>query len=106
MCTTFSFSSSPLASMRRTDARAITLPSDLEARFARAFGDRANTSMVEEAVSIEDGRRNALVDAGFSDDLADDLGRRNVGGLLDAALHFGGERRGGEERLAGLVGDQ
>jgi hypothetical protein len=64
--------------MRRTDARAITLPSDLQTRFARALGDGANASVVEEAVSIEDGCRDALVDAGFADDLADDLGRGDV----------------------------
>ena len=74
--------------MRSTDPRAITLPSDLETRFACAFGDGANASVVKEAVSVEDGCCDALVEAGLANDFTDDLSRGDIGSLLHAPTHL------------------
>src|SRR4029453_3444680 len=77
---------------------------ELEAALARAFGDRANASVVEEAVAVEHDLLDAVLDTPLGDQNADLLGGVDRGGLAVLAQRRG-ECRDGEQGVSLLVGD-
>src|SRR5436309_12335097 len=109
MWTTFSFSSTPWASvmMRRgpPEERSAIYPfSELESALARALGHGAHAAVVEEAVAVEHDLVDPLLAAAPRGEQLHLLGGAHVRGLLELRAQLGRERRDREPRLARAVG--
>src|SRR3989449_2771222 len=110
MWTTFSFNSTPRASvmMRRgppEERSAIGPFSELESALARSLGDGAHAAVVEEAVAVEHDLVDPLLETAPRGEEPHLLGGAHVRGLLELRAQLGRERRDREQRLARAVGD-
>src|SRR5256886_2364210 len=110
MWTTFSFSSTPWASvmMRRgppEERSAIGPFSELESALARPLGDGTHAAVVEEAVAVEHDLVDPLLETTPRGEEPHLLGGAHVRGLLELRAQLGRERRDREQRLARAVGD-
>src|SRR6516165_8342016 len=112
MCTSFSTmslsrsSEGALRSRRspRSSLRAISIPLEIQAGFARGVGQGLDAAVKQVAAAVEDHVLDALFQGALGDELADALGGGLVGALLAALAPF--EARGGGHRDAlGVVDD-
>src|SRR5262245_9500 len=83
----------------------LTLSLELEATLARPLGHRADATMVEEAVPVEDHSLDALLLAAAGREQADLLGSGHVARLRQLAPQLGRSGRDGEQRLARGIDD-
>src|SRR5437867_7248169 len=111
MCTTFSLSSTPCASvmMRRGPPEvrswAIRPFLELQAALAGAFGDRAHAAVVEEAVAIEDDPVDPLLEAPPRRKEPHLLGGAHVSPFLQLSPQLRRQARDREHRLPRAVDD-
>src|SRR6185312_4505046 len=112
MCTSFStmsLSRSSVGALRsrrspRSSLRAISIPLEIQAGFARGVGEGLDAAVEQVAAAIEDHVLDALFQGAFGDQLADALGGGLVGTLPAVLAPF--EARGGGHRDAlGVIDD-
>src|SRR5438067_6960793 len=78
---------------------------EFQSAFTRGVGQRLDAPVIEIASAVEDHVLDALCGRPLRQELADRLGRRDVGAVLEATAHILFERRRRSERLAFEVVD-
>src|SRR6185312_13999789 len=112
MCTSFStmsLSRSSVGALRsrrspRSSLRAISIPLEIQAGFARGVGEGLDAAVEQIAAAVEDHVLDALFQSAFGDQLADALGGGLVGALPAVLAPFEAGR-GGQGDALGVIDD-